>query len=386
MRILRWVGLILLVVVAIVASLGPYLIDGESITFDYVLNTSMPLGYIGAGLVVMAKRPWHQIGWLLILIGLGLSTTSLPVPASRLDPEWYPWLAWIGAWGGVFLYTVIAALLVAFPDGLSHRPERDRRTGHRIVGFMSVLTVLAAMSSPVEVDAVNGDVSSFPNPLVRLVPVVYSGVVYIPIFILLLGCVVWMWRRQRREHGEERRRYTFVLYAFSLLVVALIFGISLTETLGDIAWIGAFVCWYLLPAAFAFAVVRHGLYGVDRLVRRTVSYGLVGLMVGAVYVTPVLLLPRLLGKSNDLVIAASTLAAAAAFNPLRRRIQRSVDHRFDRARYDAEQEVDHFSERLSDEVALGTVVDDLWGVLRETVAPSIAGIWLRDVYENREKH
>ena len=138
MRMLRWLGLAFLLVAAIAASLAPFLIDDQPVTFDYFLNTTMPLWYLGAGLVVMAKRPWHQIGWLMLLIGLGLTTTSLPVPASRLDPEWYPWLAWIGAWGGVFLYTVIAGFLVAFPDGLSPRPERDRRIAYRIVGSMAV--------------------------------------------------------------------------------------------------------------------------------------------------------------------------------------------------------------------------------------------------------
>jgi hypothetical protein len=375
--ILRWVALILMLVVAIGASLAPIVISDQPGTFDHILNTSMPLWYIAAGLVVMAKRPWHQIGWLMILIGLGLSTTSLPVPASRLDPEWYPWLAWIGTWGGVFLYTVIAAFLVAFPDGLSRRPERDRRIGRRIVGFMAVLTVLAAMSSPVEIVTVDGGTSTFPNPLVQWVPVIYNGVVYIPIFGFLFGCVVWMWRRQRREHGEERRRYTLVLYAFSVLIVALIFGISLSATLGDIAWLGALVGWYLLPGAFAYAVIRHGLYGIDRLVRRTVSYGLIAIAVAAVYVLPVVLLPRLLGESNDLVIASSTLAAAAAFNPVRRRIQRAVDHRFDRARYDAEREVDAFAARLTGEIALTTVTGDLDGVIRRTLAPSSSALWLK---------
>jgi hypothetical protein len=384
MRMLRWLGLAFLLVAAIAASLAPFLIDDQPVTFDYFLNTTMPLWYLGAGLVVMAKRPWHQIGWLMLLIGLGLTTTSLPVPASRLDPEWYPWLAWIGAWGGVFTYTVIAGFLAAFPDGLSPRPERDRRIAYRIVGSMTVLTVLAAMSSPLEVNTWAGDTLSFPNPLVQLVPATVNGVAFIPIFVLLIGCIVWMWRRRRREYGEERRRYTLVLYAFAVLIVAVVLGIGLVETLGDIAWMGARIGWPLLPIAFAYAVIRHGLYGVDRLVRRTVSYGGVAAVVAAVYVIPVLLLPRILGESNDLVIAASTLAAAAVFNPVRRRIQRAVDHRFDRARYDAEHEVDLFTGRLTDEVALDTVVNDLWGVLQKTVAPSVAAIWLRRPGDDRE--
>lgn len=195
----------------------------------------------------------------------------------------------------------------------------------------------------------------------------------IPVFASLLGCVVWLWRRQRHVEGEERRRYTLILHSFSLLVCGLVFGISMFSFIGDNAWLGAVVAWPALP----YAVIRHGLYGVDRLVQRTVGYGLIAFVIALVYVLPVVLLPRLLGESNDLVIAASTLAAAAAFNPVRRRIRRAVDRRFDRTRFDAQQVIDMFAERLTDEVALRTVVDDLQGVLQRTVAPSEAPVWLR---------
>ena len=101
-------------------------------------------------------------------------------------------------------------------------------------------------------------------------------------------------------------------------------------------------------------------------------------VVAVAYTAPVVLLPRLLGESSDLVIAASTLAGAAVFNPARRRIQTAVDHRFDRARYDGEREVDAFTGRLRGEVDLGTVTEDLSGVLGRTIAPVTSSIWLRD--------
>jgi formate hydrogenlyase subunit 3/multisubunit Na+/H+ antiporter MnhD subunit len=272
----------------------------------------------------------------------------------------------------------LATLLVAFPDGLAPRSRRDRLIGRSIIALMALITVVSAASNPVAADTASGQTVTYPNPLgVALVPKAASDWGFIPVILTIAGCVLWMWRRQRREEGEARRRYTLVLYSFSVLVVALLFGILLADTFGEAAWLPAYLAWFAVPVAFAVAVVRHGLYGVDRLVRRTVTYGLVGAIVATVYVVAVVSLPRLLGESNDLVIAASTLAAAVVFNRARRRIRSAVDHRFDRAKYDAVNEVDVFAERLKNSVALNGVVDDFSAVVHRTVAPSTAAVWLR---------
>ncbi len=382
MKMLRWTALLSMLAFAVVVNLAPFLFDHQPATIGAVLQTQA-FWYVIPGLVVMLKRPWHQVGWLLILLGIGLAFTSLPSTPRGLDPGWHPWFTWVtGSWGGYFVYTIMGALLVVFPDGLSDRSERDRRIGRRIISTLAVATLLAAASNPVEASDTSGQ---FSNPLgLHLVPKAASDLGFIPVLLVMVGCVVWLWRRQRREQGEVRRRYTLVLYAFAVLVVSVAFGLAFSAVIGDAAWLGAFVGWLALPIAFAYAVIRHGLYGVDRLVRRSVSYGLVAIVVAGVYVAPVLLLPRLLGESNDLVIAASTLGAAAAFNPVRRRIQTAVNHRFDRARYDAEKEVGLFAGRLTNEVALGPVVDDLQGVIQRTVAPSIAWVWLREPPTERE--
>jgi len=378
MKLLRWVGLVLLVTVAIALPLVPYVFDNQPVTLLAMLNATS-LWYIVPGLAVMAKRPWHQVGWLLILLSLGLATTSLPPTASRLDPVWYPWLTWINVWGGKFLYLSVAALLVAFPDGLSARSERDRRIGHWIIGSMAVLTVLAAMASPVNATTWDGTPVSFPNPLgSRLLPAAVNDFGFIPVFLILIGCVVWLWRRQRRVEGEERRRYTLVLYAFSLLVASLVVGISLWSFVGDIAYLGAVIGWVALPIVFAYAVVRHGLYGVDKLVRRTAAYGLLAVLVAAVYAIPVILLPRLLGESSDLIVAGSTLAAAAVFNPARRRIQKVIDRRFNRTRYDMEHQLDDLGRRLGERTSITDVVTDVSGVLAATLQPESVAVWTRN--------
>ncbi|NIS29573.1 MAG: hypothetical protein GWO04_06205 [Actinobacteria bacterium] len=126
------------------------------------------------------------------------------------------------------------------------------------------------------------------------------------------------------------------------------------------------------------ALLRYRLYEIDRIVSRTVSYALVAAVVGLVYAVPVLLLPRVLGGSNQLVVAVSTLGAAAVFNPVRRRIQRSVERRFDRSRYDAAREVEAFATRLRSGATLDAVRSDVDTVLRSTLGPNTAALWIRE--------
>jgi hypothetical protein len=132
-----------------------------------------------------------------------------------------------------------------------------------------------------------------------------------------------------------------------------------------------------IPAAVLIAVVRYRLYEIDRIISRTITYLAVGGVVLAIYSLPVLVLPSVLGGSSDIVVALSTLVAAAAFNPIRKKVQRTVDRRFFRARFNAQLELDRFAEGLREKVDLGAVTGDLATVIARTVAPAAASIWIR---------
>jgi hypothetical protein len=131
-----------------------------------------------------------------------------------------------------------------------------------------------------------------------------------------------------------------------------------------------------LPASMAVAILRYRLYEIDRIISRTLAYTVVtGLLVG-LYAGLVLLATHVLSFSSPVAVAASTLAAAALFSPLRRRVQQMVDRRFNRARYDADQTVAAFAARLKDAVDLASVRDDLTGVVHQTLEPAHLSVWI----------
>jgi hypothetical protein len=141
-------------------------------------------------------------------------------------------------------------------------------------------------------------------------------------------------------------------------------------------WV-AVVWLVVLPVAVGAAVLRYRLYDLDRIVSRTLAYGLLTLLLGGGYAAVVLGLGQLLGRDSSLVVAAATLAVAAVFRPARRRIQQAVDRRFNRRRHDAAETVQAFSDRLRDQVDLDTLTVELLVVVDQTMQPTQASLWLR---------
>ena len=195
------------------------------------------------------------------------------------------------------------------------------------------------------------------------------GVLGLLAIVSLAGLIL----RYRSSVGEERLRLRWIMWALGIAVV------GSTALLIDLA-LSQFVDLFLIVNAgvsLGVAITKYRLYEIDRIISRTVTYTLVAAAVAAIYLLPILTLPRLLGESNDLVTAASTLAAAAVFNPLRRRTQRAVDRRFNRARYHTEQEIDAYATRLADHVDLHTVTTDLQAVVARTLTPTTTSTWIR---------
>jgi hypothetical protein len=191
-------------------------------------------------------------------------------------------------------------------------------------------------------------------------------------------CAASLVARFRRASGVERQQLRWVALAAALLVAAagvalvgLAVGATEVVTWAIVAWVAG------LPIALGAAVLRYRLYDLDRIISRTVAYGLLTLLLGGGYAAVVLGLGQLLGQDSSLVVAAATLAVAAVFQPARRRIQQVVDRRFNRRRHDAAETIQAFSTHMRDQLDLDTLGAELLAVVDQTMQPTQASLWLR---------
>jgi len=188
--------------------------------------------------------------------------------------------------------------------------------------------------------------------------------------------------RFRRSRGEERQQMKWFVYAGVLVVAVLLVPVAASPLL-QIFVMPA------LPVAAGVAILRYRLYDIDAIINRTLVYGSLTVTLAALYLGSVVLLRGLVfgftGRSSQLVVVASTLAVAALFGPLRRRIQSAIDRRFYRSKYDAAKTLSAFGARLRDETDLDSLGDDLVGVVRETVRPEHASLWLRSSGRDRKE-
>jgi hypothetical protein len=204
--------------------------------------------------------------------------------------------------------------------------------------------------------------------------------VAVPFLVLaVLASVVLRFRRSQGEERQQLKWFTFVVAADVVLIPGL--G-ALTEqfapVLGELLVFPASIS--LIPIAIGVAVLKYRLYDIDRVINRTLVYGLLTVLLGAVYLAGVFGLGQLLNPvsgESALAVAASTLAVAALFQPARRRVQAVVDRRFNRRRYDAARTVEGFSGRLRDEIDLDTLSVELLAVVEQTMQPAAVSLWLR---------
>lgn len=361
-------------------------------SFDDFQPSGLVLGisFTVLGTLVVLRQPDNRIGWIYLLIGVVLPIQSLAAlyyeysvvahgaPGAR-------WAAWLENWASLPVFPTGLALFafLLFPSG--RLPSRRWRAA--VVAAFALTTALLALSllDPVKLEVAAG----FPpvsNPtgssaLGRGIDGL-NGFVYLLgiglIAIVIGGLVV----RGRRAGNLERQQVKLVAYAAALTIAAITAAslVSLTGVaVGNAAWEVPIVFGFgvAVPAAFGFAILKHGLYEIDRLISRTLSYALLtGLLVG-VFVGLVLLLTRVLPFSSPVGVAASTLAALALVNPLRGRIQRAVDRRFNRAHYDAEATVAAFGARLRDAVDPETVLGELASAAGRSLQPAHVSVWVK---------
>jgi hypothetical protein len=336
------------------------------------------------GAVLASRRPRHPVGWLLLVLGLsmamgGVIAGYLPytvlirpgaLPAAGLVARVYTPLtdAALAAIGFVLLLT---------PTGSPPSP-RWRRWAWGSGAALAVLLV-AATVAPGSLDprvlAVDGPVG--PRAFGGALGVV-SQLALLVSLLVILGGAASLVTRFRHARGVERQQLRWITLAAALTGVAMV-ATGVLVAAGDVGLAGwtSVIGTVFLPLAAGAAILRYRLYDLDRIISRTVAWTVLTVLLGLGYAGVVLGLGRLLPDSSSLAVAAATLAAAAAFQPARRRIQQAVDRRFNRRRHDAARIIEGFGARLRDQVDLDTLTAEVLAVVDQTVQPTRAWLWQR---------
>jgi hypothetical protein len=381
-----WVAWLLWVLIVVLgeALIIPYQIVWYDITHLFSLKALNILGALMGPIVVLAilafasvgaavatLRPRNGVGWLCLAVGLLLVVAGVP---QDLDSYGIPWrvLEPVSsmAWTLITPPLPVTLMLLIFPDGrlLSRR-------------WWAVVAVASA-----------GYFLTF------------LGMWKVGIFFstaALLASVAAVVLRWRRSADRERQQLKWLAY-----VVALVAVVGLTGLAGWRVWTHAYVPTLLVvtaglglgvPAAIGVAVLKHRLYDIDLLINRTLVYAVLTALLAAGYFGTIMALQGIsnlvvqfpfrafLGQESALATVAATLAMAALFNPLRRRIQSFIDRRFYRRKYDARKTLETCSFKLRDETDLDSLNEELVGVVRETMQPAHVSLWLRPEAASRSE-
>jgi hypothetical protein len=321
------------------------------------------------GAVVASRRPRHPVGWLLLGLGLSLTMWGLAFGYTRFGlvarPGAMPaasYLAGLHNGLGIIWLSCASFVLLLTPTG--KLPSPRWRWWARIAAAAAGMWLLASVVHPAPLYP---EYPTIENPLAvpflprGLLDVAQPAAAVVVLASLIVGAVS-LGGRFRRARGIERQQLRWLVWGAALAAVALLaamaaLGLEDDVYLTDLA-LG--VCAAVLPLATGAAILRYRLYDLDRIISRTLAYGLLTVLLGLGYIGVVLGLGRLLPQGSSLVVAGATLAVAAMFQPARRRIQQAVDRRFNRRRYDAAQTIGAFSARLRDELDLRTLTASCW--------------------------
>ncbi len=336
------------------------------------------------GAVLASRRPRHPVGWLLLGLGLSVSASGVAdgyAPYGLLiRPGALPAARYVALYGPALLaiaITCISLILLLTPTG--SLPSLRWRWWARVATAAPVVVLLAVTLLP---QPLGPEYQSIANPLgLGALEAPLQAAIGMALALTVLGVLVAaasLVVRFRRARGAERQQLRWVAFAAAVvsLAAALVLAAMLTETPALFGW-GLGLCAGILPLAIGAAILRYRLYDLDRIISRTLAYGLLTVLLGGGYAGLVLGLGQLLGRHSSLVVAGATLAVAAAFQPARRRVQRAVDRRFNRRRYDAAQTIGAFSARLRQQVDLDTLSAELLGVVEQTMQPTSVSLWLR---------
>jgi hypothetical protein len=352
-------------------------------------NVLFSIGYSTVGAVIVPRMSQENlIGWLFCAIGLLWAVihligeyaiyTLLAEPGSLPAGEI---ASWVYTWPWVLGLGLIVFLSLLFPNG--RLPSARWRWFARISSLLTLVGMALAAFSPGPIVV---GLPAIRNPLgIESLPNAYKSVQVLMLVLIAISVVSLLLRRVYAR-GVERQQTKWFTYAAAVAASGAILKFIISDPL-DLVWIGgvgyALVLIGLagMPIAMGIAITRYRLYEIDLLINRTLVYGSLTAVLVALYFVGIVVLQRLFvaltGERSTLAVVVSTLAIAALFTSLRRRIQSFIDRRFYRRKYDARKTLQAFSVTLRDETDLDALSDDLVGVVRETMQPAHVSVWLR---------
>jgi hypothetical protein len=360
----------------------------EAPLYEYWLeSTLINPTFATLGALIVSRRPGNVIGWIFcvsgIVGGIQIFSGQYATVALFSSDAQLPGGA-VAAWLSTLMQTSVVAaalfLILLFPTGSLLSPR------WRIVGWTAGLAIATSLISLALQPGPLRDFGPSQNPFgiegtVILEPVeAAGGVVFLACFFAAIASLI---ARFYRSRGEARLQLKWFAYAAVLGIMAILFGsvlvpASIDDRFGTLVWTVAPLG---LPISAGIAILRYRLYDIDLIINRTLVYGALTAALVSVYLGGIVVLQgafrALTGQESQLAIVASTLAIAALFGPLRRRIQGFIDHRFYRRKYDAAQVLAAFNVRLRDEVDLDALRGDLVGVVDDAMRPSHVSLWLR---------
>jgi hypothetical protein len=344
---------------------------------------------VTVGAIVASRRPENPVGWLLLLGGFATCmnhfSAQYAIYALLAQPNSLPAgeaMAWIASWL-LPIYSGLQVLyLLLFPTG-GLPSSRWRWVAWLSVAYILVGVILSAFSSGAYLDSLG----PIRNPLgIEGFTNVYKALLYTLTPLLYGAATLAVFLRLRRAVGVERQQIKWFAYSaaiFAIGVVLIVIPLAI-DTPPWYEWAATAIFAAISPAiaiSIGIAILRYRLYEIDTLINRTLVYGVLTVMLVALYFGVIVLLQSLFiaftGKQSTLAVVASTLLIAALFTPLRRRIQGFIDRRFYRRKYDARKTLEAFSAHLRNETELDALSDDLVGVVRETMQPAHVSLWLR---------
>jgi hypothetical protein len=337
------------------------------------------------GAVLASRRPAHPVGWLLLGLGLLVpasdGTSAYAHYGVIVRPGALPAAAYLaGIANGLFFLWLSCAGFILLLTPTGSLPSPRWRWWARVAAAAALLVLVSQALDP---HPLVPEDPAFTNPLAP--PALLArplGAVGSACILIVLGALVagaWsLVGRFRRASDVERQQLRWLAVGAALAALALLVALGgVVTSKVVVVQAAAGTCVAPLPLATGAAILRYRLYDLDRIISRTLAYGLLTVLLGGAYAGVVLGLGQLLGRGSSLVVAGATLAVAAVFQPARRRIQRVVDRRFNRRRYDAAQTIQAFSARLRQQVDLDSLTAELLAVVEHTVQPTQVSLWLR---------